>query len=57
MSSKTYTKGNLSEIKIGSKDYSKNKRGLNIVIYDNQKEEIIDSVSFDTHVPEFTCSR
>ena len=57
MSSMTYTKGNQAEIKIGSKDYAKNKRGLNIVLYDNRKEEIIDSVSFDTHVPEFTCSR
>ena len=57
ISSKTYAKGNQTEIKIGSKDYAKNKRGLNIVLYDNRKEEIIDSVSFDTHVPEFTCSR
>lgn len=57
LSSQTLNQGNLSEIKIGAKDYSQNKRGLNFVLYDNQTEEVIDAVSFDTHVPEFTCSR
>ena len=57
ISSKTLNTGNQAEIKIGYLDYSKNTRGFNIVLYDNQKEEIIDSVGFDTHVPEFTCSR
>ncbi len=57
LSSRTLEQGNLSEIKIGAKDYSVNKRGLNFVLYDNQAEEVIDAVSFDTHVPEFTCSR
>ncbi len=57
ISSRTLKQGNVSEIKIGAKDYSKNKRGLNFVLYDNETEEVIDAVSFDTHVPEFTCSR
>ena len=57
LSSRTLEHGNLSEIKIGAKDYSQNRRGLNFVLYDNQAEKVIDAVSFDTHVPEFTCIR
>ena len=32
-------------------------RGFNIVVVDNTTGKVIDSVAFDTHVPEFTCTR
>lgn len=47
--SKGYSVGNSSSIKINGKEYSKNKRGLNIVVYDKLLQEIADSISFDTH--------
>lgn len=47
--SKGLNVGNTSSIKINGKEYSKNKRGLNIVVYDKLLQEIADSVSFDTH--------
>lgn len=47
--SKGYSVGNSSSIKIDGKEYSKNKRGLNIVVYDKLLQKIADSVSFDTH--------
>ena len=46
-----------SSIKLGNTEYSKNLRGLNFVIVNNDTGEVIDSVVFDTHVPEFTCTR
>lgn len=57
ISSKTYRKGNLAEIKIDGIDYSVNNRGLNIVVYDPEKKTVVDSVCFDTHVSKATCSR
>ncbi len=41
--------GNLSKIVINDVDYSKNKRGLNIVTIDKETREIL-SYSFDTHL-------
>lgn len=41
--------GNASSIKIDGIEYSKNCRGLNIVVYNNQTKTIVDSVCFDTH--------
>lgn len=55
--SKPYVSGNLSSIMIDGKEFSCNKRGLNIVIYDISKNTVVDSVSFDTHVEKFSCSR
>lgn len=43
-----YACGNVSSIVINNVEYSRNMRGLNIVVYDNQKAEVIDSVCFDT---------
>lgn len=40
--------GNHSSIIIGGIEYSKDLRGLNIVIYDNDKESVIDSFNVDT---------
>lgn len=55
--SQTLLGGNLSSIKLDGIEYSKNWRGFNIVVICNETGEIVDSVCFDTHVPEFTCYR
>ena len=57
ITSETLNTGNESKIVIGNTDYSKNIRGLNFVVIDKKSGEIIDSVAFDTHVPEMTCYR
>jgi len=49
VSSAGYEVGNISEIKIDGINYSKNKRGINIVIYDKKAKAVVDSVAFDTH--------
>lgn len=40
--------GNMSSILINGIEYSKNSRGLNIVVYNNETEKVIDRVAFDT---------
>ena len=57
ISSQTLNSGNNSIVQIGGENYSKNMRGFNIVVFDAKSEKVIDSVNFDTHVPEFTCTR
>ena len=48
VSSAGYQVGNASSIVIDGVEYSVNKRGFNIVIYDNQNERVVDSICFDT---------
>ena len=55
--SKTLNTGNESKIMIGNTNYSKNVRGLNFVVVDKTSGEVVDSVAFDTHVPEMPCYR
>lgn len=50
--SKGYDIGNTSSIQINGKEYSKNSRGLNIVVYDKKTNEVISSNVFDTNLPE-----
>lgn len=57
MSSAGFYVGNLSSIKINNMEESQNKRGFNIVVYDNNRQCIIDSVNFDTWNPEIPCQR
>lgn len=57
VTSRVYKNGNESVINIDNKDYSVNKRGLNIVICNKASGYVIDSVSFDTHVKDSTCRR
>lgn len=48
------TGGNMgtgSSIVINGQEFSQNKRGLNIVVYDIEKQEVVDSVAFDTYDP------
>ena len=55
--SKPYKSGNISKILINGIDYSVNRRGLNIVVFDHETQRVVDSVAFDTHVSNYTFSR
>ncbi len=44
--------GNNSIIKINGYDYSPKRRGLNIVVYDLNQEQVTDIVCYDTHLGE-----
>lgn len=57
VTSRVYKNGNESVIKIDNKDYSVNRRGLNIVVFNKTSGLVIDSVAFDTHVKDSTCLR
>ena len=57
MLSAGYNAGNKSSIKIDNVENSKNLRGLNIVVYNNERRCVIDSVNFDTWDPELPCKR
>lgn len=50
-------KGNTSNIKINNIEYSMNSRGLNFVIYDLDKHQVVDFVGFDTHQPRYPSIR
>lgn len=47
-----YNAGNKSSIVINGKEYSKNKRGLNVVVYDKTTDKVICSTVFDTWLME-----
>ena len=55
--SRPFKKGNLASIYINGIDYAVNKRGLNIVLFDLIRGNVVDSVVFDTHVSQFNCTR
>lgn len=55
--SETLMGKNMSSIKLGNKEYSKNMRGLNFVVVDHKDRQILDAVSFDTYVADLTCTR
>ena len=48
---------NSTSIEIDGEEYSVNSRGLNIVVYDNEMHDVIDSVCFDTYDSAWTASR
>lgn len=52
-----YLVGNDCSIRINNSEQAKRKRGLNIVVYDNELKCVIDSVCFDTCAEELTASR
>ena len=43
-----YLVGNRSSIGIDGTEYSKNVRGMNIVVYDLKEKRVMESISFDT---------
>lgn len=49
VSSAGYLCGNNSSILIDGIEYSVNSRGLNVVVYNNENNEVIDAVCFDTY--------
>ena len=49
--------GNYSSIAIDGVEYSKNARGMNVVVYDQVNHTVIDAVAFDTHLPEMKVTR
>ena len=52
-----YDCGNTSSIQINGAEFSKNGRGLNIVVYDTVRKTVVDSVCFDTFDPMFPATR
>lgn len=49
--------GNTCSIQIDGKEYAKNVRGLNIVVFDNDTNEVLESIAFDTCAQEMTVTR
>ncbi len=50
--------GNMSSIVVNGVQYSKNRRGFNVVVYDNATGRVVDSINWDTHVDAgFTFTR
>jgi hypothetical protein len=57
MTSQSYRAGNLAEIALNGVNYAINKRGVNIVVFDVQRNRLIDSVVFDYHNSTVDCHR
>ena len=57
LESKTYQYGNLASIRVNGIEYAVNRRGLNIVVYRNSTQEVIDTVAFDTNDRNYICYR
>lgn len=55
--SQSYKRGNKAMISFDGIEYAVNARGINIVVYDKEKKEVIDSLAFDTHTKEAKCKR
>lgn len=57
LTSAGYDCGNTSSICINGKEYSQNSRGLNIVVFDAVRKQVVDSVCFDTNDPALSATR
>jgi len=55
--SQGYSCGNFSSVKINSKEYSMNRSGLNIVVFDKTLKSVIDVVNFDMRTYSLACLR
>lgn len=53
VSSKSWRNGNVADIYIKNCNYSLNKRGINIVVYDMDTKRLVDSVNYDAHDNNF----
>lgn len=51
--SSPYIKNNQSKIIVNDIDYSLNERGINIVVLDSEHLNVIDSVSYDSHLCQY----
>ncbi len=52
-----YTVGNTSSIVLNGTEYSKNTRGMNMVIADSETGTVMASIAFDTNVQEMRVTR
>ena len=43
------TAGKISSVEIFGKEFSPNKRGINVVVYNQERQRVIDTRCFDTH--------
>lgn len=50
--SQAYRQGNCGDILINGENYAVNLRGVNVVIYDESRKRVIDSIGFDSHDDE-----
>lgn len=57
ISSGGYDSGSDCSIKIDQEEYAKNRRGLNIVVYNLQTQTVMDSICFDTYLAEMPAIR
>lgn len=51
VASSGFNTGSYSSITIDGKEYSPNRTGLNIVVFDNETQLVVDSVNFNTQIP------
>lgn len=49
VASRAWKQGNKASVVINGKDYAVNLRGLNIVVYDVEKNQLVDSIGYDAH--------
>ena len=49
-------KGNLSSVQINGTEYSENGRGINIVVWDEKRQCLVDAACFDTHKSSWRVS-
>lgn len=49
--------GNTCSIMLNNKEYAVGKRGMNIVVYNNETQKVIDSVCFDTYEEKIAAER
>lgn len=47
--SESFRKGNRCVIKVNGKEYAKQVRGINIVVYNIKSQNVVDSVAYDSH--------
>ncbi len=55
--SSNWYKENYSSIIINGSEYSKNVRGLNITIYDNDNNEVVDTFGIDTYTSDMVVTK
>ena len=57
IASMAWRNGNVAKILLDGTDFSCNFRGLNLVVYDNENQEVLDSIGFDAHTEKFVFER
>ena len=47
----------LTSVRIAGEEYSKNESGMNVIVYNNKTQKIVDSVWFNTYEPDNAMGR